>query len=384
MSGRSSADAVIVGAGIVGCAAAYMLADRGLQVVVVEKGDVGGAVSGASLACIGTHMIDRDELPLLTRSCELWRNLEQTLGVSIEYNPCGQLRFIASEDDLPIAQSWVEEECAHGLAVELIDGAGVRELVPALKADIVGATWSSNDATVNPFLSCRALIAAAQERGAQVLTHTEVNGIDVRDHAVQAVRAGSEQIATRLVVNAGGPWARHIAQMAGVDVPIRPRKAQCLATESVPSMIPCVVGACESAGGVEAGYTQIQQAPTGQVLFNTVLGGGLRAEGQQDVESFLDHKFMMDSIHTLLWLFPDLRHVNLLRSWVRYEAVTPDDRFLIGTLPGVAGLLMAAGDAGTGFVRAPIIGRLIAELAGGETPSHAIARYAPARFAVAP
>src|SRR5690606_35129029 len=120
--------------------------------------------------------------------------------------------------------------------------------------------------------------------------------------------------------------------------------------------------ACESSGGVEAGYTQIQQAASGQVLFNTVIGGQIAPDGTQDRPATPSRRFIADSIATLVRLFPSLAGVTLLRSWARFESVTPDDRFIVGPTP-VEGLLMAAGCNGAGFCRAPLIAEILLDAA---------------------
>ncbi|MGF1611822.1 MAG: NAD(P)/FAD-dependent oxidoreductase [Kiloniellales bacterium] len=384
MNVPASADVVVAGAGIVGCATAYALAKRGLKVVLVDKGSVGGAVSGASLACIGAHMVDIGELPLLQTACTLWRGYQDELERDIEYQRCGQLRFIAREGDFVAARRWLDQERAGGLEVSLLDPREVREIVPALSGPILGATWSPNDATVNPFLSCRALVEAARTRGAELVTGTAVIGITETDGRVSAVLTTAGVIATRWLVNACGPWAGRLAERVGHSLPIQPRKAQCLATVRLPPTIPCVVGACEAGGGVEAGYSQIQQAKSGQVLFNTVLGGGLRNPGTEEQELSIDRAFVRDSVRTLLWLFPGLEDVMLLRSWARYEAVTPDDRFLVGPLAGLEGFLMAAGDNGIGFTRAPLIARALTEIIAGDDRTLDIGCYDPERFTALP
>jgi len=384
MSVPASADVVVAGAGIVGCATAYALAKRGLKVALVDKGNVGGAVTGASLACIGAHMVDIEELPLLLAACELWRGYQDELARDFEYQRCGQLRFIARDGDFVAARRWLDQERAGGLEVALLDPREVREIVPALAGPILGATWSPNDATVNPFLSCRALVEAACARGAELVTGTAVTGLTETGGRVSAVITTDGVIATRWLVNACGPWAGLLAERAGHGVPIQPRKAQCLATVGLPPTIPCVVGACEAGGGVEAGYTQIQQAKSGQVLFNTVLGGGLRDGGAEAQELSVDRAFVRDSIRTLLWLFPALHDVMLLRSWARYEAVTPDDRFLAGPFAALQGFLMAAGDNGVGFTRAPLIAEALAGIITEGGSPHAIGCYDPERFAAAP
>jgi sarcosine oxidase subunit beta len=373
-------DAVVVGGGIVGLAIARAMAREGLAVALVEQGDLGGAVTGASLACIGTHMIDREELPLLLWARDAWAGLEAETGRGFEHRRCGQLRFLLDERDRPVAQAWIAAERAHGLAPRLLEPAEVRALEPLLEGPIVAATWSPEDAVVNPFLAARALAVDAVRHGARILARTPASRVVERGGRVVGVETPGGLLEARHVVLAAGPWTARLAAGLGVALPTRPRKAQCLATVAVPpGTIRRVVGACEAAAGVQAGYTQIQQAASGQVLFNTVLAGGLAEDGALERPALPDCRFVADSIAMLLRLFPRLRGVALLRSWVRFESVNPDDRFAIGEI-GPEGLLVAAGCSGTGFVRAPAIGRIVADRVLGRPAPFATGLYDPARF----
>jgi glycine/D-amino acid oxidase-like deaminating enzyme len=371
---------VVVGAGVVGCAVAYEMSRAGLSVALIDRGDVGGAVTGGSLACIGTHMLSRDELPLLIRSRARWRELVDELEKGFEYTVGGQLRFVRNEAELAVAKDWVALERSFGLEPEILDPPAVRSRVPALTGPILASTWSPRDATVNPFLSCRALVEAAVRLGCRLMPGSAVDAIETSAGRVVAVRTGSRRLAAGWVVVAAGPWSARVAAMAGSRVAIVPRKAQCLATVAMPPILPCVVGACESAGGVEAGYTQIQQAASGQILFNTVLAGGVGADGRQESDRTVDRRFVRDSAAMLLWLFPSLAEVPVLRSWSAYEAVTPDDRFLLGPVQEVERLLIAAGDNGTGFNRAPVLAQMLAAMVCGQPSPMPVEPYAPARF----
>lgn len=380
MSGPAAFDVVVVGAGVVGCAAAYELSRAGLRVALLDQGDVGGAVTGGSLACIGTHMLSRDELPLLIRARARWHELVDELETRFEYNVGGQMRFVRTEAELEVARGWIALERSFGLEPEILDPEAVRGRVPCLTGPILASTWSPRDATVNPFLSCRAFVEAAVRLGCRVMPGTSVDAIETSAGRVVALRAGPDRIAADWVVVAAGPWSARVAAMAGSRIAIVPRKAQCLATVAMPPILPCVVGACESAGGVEAGYTQIQQAASGQILFNTVLAGGVGADGRQESDRTVDRRFVRDSAAMLLWLFPGLAGVPVLRSWSAYEAVTPDDRFLLGPVPEVERLLIAAGDNGTGFNRAPVLAQMLVALVCGRPSPMSPRPYAPSRF----
>jgi sarcosine oxidase subunit beta len=372
-------DAVIVGGGIVGAASAATLARRGIAVHLVDRGDFGGAVSGGSLACINAHMNSLAELELLAWCGREWAELDRRLAHSFEYNRCGKVTFIQHAEDLARAQGWIDAETPRGVLSRMLSPAEVREVEPGLTGPIVAATWHPDAATVNPFFAVRALLQDAADHGATISDHASVERLLVGGGKIQGVSTKAGDIRAPIVILATGPWTAGLAATAGVTLPILPRKAQCLATTSQPPAILRVVGACESEGGIEAGYTQIQQARSGQILFNTVLSGGKTGPGAQDVVPEVDARFVFDSIEMLLTLFPGLRGIELMRSWVRYEAVTPDDRFVIGPT-GPEGLMIAAGDGGTGFVRAPAIAHILADRIEGKETAFRTDIYAPSRF----
>ena len=369
---------IVVGAGVVGAAAAEALSRDGHDVTIVEQGSPGGAVSGASLACIGTHMTDEEELPLVRWSCAAWAAFAEADPV-FEYDRCGQIRFLRREEELASAEHWLAVERRQGLAPRLLSIADLRTVEPNLTGPIVAATFSPEDAVVNPFLAVRFLLEKACRQGARLEVKRRVDALSRMGERIAGIETADGPMLADIVILAGGPWTARLAATVGVSLPIVPRKAQCLATTRQPPTIRTVVGACKAKGGVDAGYTQIQQARSGQILFNTVLAGGITEDGDPDRVPEVDSLFVRDSVATLLDLFPGLADVSLLRSWVRYEAVTPDDRFVVGQI-GPAGLYVAAGDGGVGFMRAPAIGRLLADRIAGREPPFQAGFYAPSRF----
>jgi D-hydroxyproline dehydrogenase subunit beta len=372
---------IVIGGGIVGVATARELVLRGNTVTLIEKDGLGGAVTGASLACITTHMNSRSEIEILKWGARAWAELDARLGNSMEYRKCGQLRFLQSEEDRPVAEDWLAFDAAAGVESRLLEPADVRRIEPLLAGPIKAATYGPDAATVTPFLAVRSLVRDAVAHGLGLRLHTPVRRIEVAGGKARGVVTDEGVIVADAVIVAAGPWARRLAATAGLDIPIQPRRAQCLASTALPPTIRTVIAACESHGGVAAGYTQIQQAPSGQVLFNTVLAGGLSAEGAQDHVPEVDAVFVRNSIRQLLWLFPSLAGIELLRSWVRYEAVTPDDRFLVGRTP-IENLYLAAGDGGSGFARSLAIGRVIADEFAGRTSPFDASMWSPARFAL--
>ncbi|WP_116134435.1 FAD-binding oxidoreductase [Tropicimonas sp. IMCC34043] len=382
-----TAEVIVVGGGVVGLATALALAEAGLAPVVVEAKSFGGAVTGGSLAGIGAHMHGLPEYDLMRAACGLWRDLATDTGNPFEYRAQGQIGFILDPRDVASGETWVREERALGADCRMLTPAEASEVEPLLTGPIVAATFAPDTATVNPFLAARTLLRRACEKGARAFEHTPITALTVEDDRIRGVQTASgERIAAAHVVLAAGPWTANLAAMANVALPLVPRQAQCLASvRQPPDTLRRVISAVEDAGGVNSGYTQIQQAQSGQILFNTVTAPTATPPEAKDQIREVPPGFVVESIDMLLRLFPALAQIELLRSWVRFEAVSPDHRFLAGPLP-VAGLWVCAGDNGSGYCRALMLGRYMAGRIGGgaSLPDALIEQagrlYDPARF----
>ena len=381
------AEVIVVGGGIVGLAAALALAEAGAAPLLLEARSFGGAVTGGSLAAIGTHMHGLEEYAVMDEACALWRDLAARTGNPFEYNPQGQIGFLLDADGVEAGERWVADERALGADCRLVTPAELAEIEPNLTGPILGATFAPDTATVNPFLAARTVLSLARAAGASARDHAPVADLLVEAGRVAGVRMeNGTEIRAEHVVLASGPWTQDVSARVGIALPLVPRQAQCLATlRQRPGTIRRIVSAVESGGGVDSGYTQIQQAGSGQILFNTVVGLIETPEGARDRINEVPSGFVLTSIDTLSLLFPSLAGVPLLRSWVRFEAVSPDARFLAGRLPR-DGLWICAGDNGSGYCRALMLGRFLAgEITGQPALAPALraearALYDPDRF----
>ena len=379
---------VVVGGGIVGCAVTLELARLGRQPLLLEAGGIGSGVTGASLAGITRHLAGGpDEVSFVIESAQRWESLgrefKDELGIDIELDRCGHLALIESSADgetmAAIAQreAVVALERAEGLEVEMIKSADVKKLVPKLNPhSFKAASWCAGDSKVNALLACRAMLGAAVRAGASVRTGQRV--LDLRSG--WRLRTSNDEIRADSVVVAAGPWTPDVLALVGWEhsIAITPKRAQCCATERLDDLVEPIISSARA--NLETGYTQLHQTRHGEVLFNTVVESGVaRLEANDEFDLGTDHHFLVRSARRLLELFPSLASTRVLRSWAGVEAWTPDRRFLIGQLPGHSGLFVAAGDSGLGFVRAPLIGRLVADLVAGRTPAFDLSPYAPGR-----
>jgi sarcosine oxidase subunit beta len=382
---------IVVGAGIVGALIALELAERGNEVTLLEATGVAAGVSGGSLAALTNHLAgDPEDLPFVLDSTNRWTELAEQLrvetGIDVEHEVSGQISLIEGENQVDGEKSiayvggMVEREVAQGLEVELIGADRAREMVPGLAGSrVVGATWCPSDAKINALLACRAVIDYGVTRGVNLQLDTPVRNISPEG---SGWRLGSDRgvsvIADKVVI-AAGPWSAAILKdiEPRLVATLKPKRAQCCVTQTLPKMIGPVMASISV--GISAGYTQLHQTCSGEVMFNTVTETADPRRPDGSLENHVDHDFMVTSARTLVDLFPALSNTRLLRAWAACEAWTPDQRFMIGGVGDGPGLFVAAGDSGVGFLKAPMVARSVAALVNDETPPHPLDRYAPLR-----
>jgi len=376
----------VIGGGIVGLATLLELARMGLQPVLFEAHGIASGVSGASLAGITRHLAgEPDEVSFVMESAARWKSLAfeftTTLGLDIELDQHGHIALVEATSDqeaqgaVSQRETAVREERARGLDVDMLDKKDVLRLLPAVNAAaFVAASWCPGDAKLNALVACRAMLAAAIRLGATVHCEERVVGLE----SGWTVRTTKRSVHTDAIVLATGPWTSELLQLTAVDLPsMRPKRAQCCVTEPLPNMIGPLVSSAHA--NLDTGYTQLHQTRHGEILFNTVIPTETRVAADGEFVLSTDHQFLVRSAARLLELFPALEQARVLRSWAGIEAWTSDRRFLIGEIPGRPGLFVAAGDSGLGFVRAPLIGVIVAELVTRRPTRFDLTAYSPAR-----
>lgn len=372
------ARAVVVGGGITGTSVAYHLAKAGWgEVVLLEKDEL---TSGSTCHAAGL-VTQFNPSPTMMRFRRYSIELYQELGV---FETVGSLRFASSSDQLKELKRGVSRARGLGLEVELVSADEAARLMPVISREsLYGAVWVPGDGHLDPHTATHALAAAARKLGARVLTHRRVTGVGLSPSgAIRHVETDAGRIETDVVVVAGGIWAPQVAAMAGAFVVSTPVDHQHAALLSVPGHemphdMPCfrdpdnlVYGKAEAGGMVLGGYEPNPVArwidgvpwdqagralPPDQARFEPLLAGAARR-------------------------FPFVHEAGIVKLVCHPDAMTPDSGPLVGAIPGVPGLYMAAGLSLNGFGGAGGIGRAIAELVvAGETELD-LHPYRPWRF----
>ncbi|MEU9762929.1 FAD-binding oxidoreductase [Streptomyces sp. NPDC047985] len=378
---RKPLDVVIVGAGVVGAACAYYVSRAGLAVAVVDRGPVAGGTTGAGEGnLLVSDKVPGPELDLALYSAGLWQTLGQELPPSIEYERKGGLVVAASEDSLAGLSATAVGQRRSGVEAHDITADRLGEVEPHLAPGLAGGCLYPQDAQVQPALAAAELMREAARSGASLWPGEEVVAILAdREGAVRGVRTARRELRAPVVVNAAGTWGGELAALAGVELPVMPRRGFVLVTEPLPRLIRHKVYAAEYVADVSSGSADLQTSP---VVEGTPSGPVLIGASRERVG--FDRTLSVPVVARLAAqaaeLFPVLADVRVLRAYHGFRPYLPDHLPAIGPDPRVPGLFHACGHEGAGIGLAPATGSLIADAILGRRPAIDPGPFAPDRF----
>lgn len=369
-------DAVIIGAGVNGCAVAYNLARRGLRVVVLDKTDVCAQASGQNGGGVRQSARDPRELPLAMLSVRLFSTLAEELGQEVEYVQAGNLRLCTTPEQEAAMRAAVERQRTDfDLDVRYIERKELHALNPHLAQMVQGASYCPTDGHANPLLTTYAFARRAGELGAVLRPGETVTRIRLSRGAVSAVVTDKDVYPTATVINAAGIGGRAVANMVGLDFPMTPVFTEVLVTEAWEPLFPQMIG---TAASDFYGH----QTTHGSFVWGGFVGyesflhdghhGGTRRPNYPEVASAI--------CRTVLRYFPALGGLNVIRTWGGLIAQVADKVPVLGPVAEVPGYISATGFSGHGFGIAPAVGRVIAQVAMGETPDVDLGAFAADRF----
>lgn len=351
---------VIVGGGLMGLSTAFHLrrADPGTRVTVLERARVGAAASGASAAGVRAMGRDPAERALALASLARWPGLERELEAPTRYRRSGGLRLALDEATWRAVGPWVAGQRAAGVPVAVVDEREARALAPGIAPGCLGGVHAPNDGQAEAVPATEAFAAAARRLGARVEEGVGVRALAVEGGRVVGVERGDgAREAGDVVIVAAGAWSATLLGGIGVTLPIETRPLQMLLTApGAPALRPVL--------GVFDRRLSLKQLDDGAYL----IGGGWPARVTDHAENryeMLDES-VRASLETARAVFPAVGECALARSWAGLEAFTPDDLPILGPVPGISGLLVAAGFSGHGFALSPMIGDILARLATGQ------------------
>jgi glycine/D-amino acid oxidase-like deaminating enzyme len=378
VSVRLTCDVVIVGAGMVGAACALFTARAGLDVALLDRGPVAGGTTGAGE---GNLLVsDKEpgpELDLALLSGRLWADLAEELGEAVEYEAKGGVVVAAMPEGLTALETFAAGQRAAGVEAVPVAADQLHYLEPHLAPGLAGAVHYPQDTQVMPALAAAHLVRAS---GARLLTgRTVTEVLRTADGAVRGVRTDRGDVHAPAVVNAAGTWGAAVAGLAGVFLPVLPRRGFVLVTEPLPRRVRHKVYAADYVADVASDSAALQTSP---VVEGTAAGPILIGASRERVG--FDRSFSLPAVRALAAgatrLFPFLADVRALRTYLGFRPYMPDHLPAIGPDPRVPGLFHACGHEGAGIGLATGTGRLIAQVVAGRTPDLDLTPFWPDRF----
>jgi sarcosine oxidase subunit beta len=364
---------VVIGGGVVGCSIAYHLGRRGVRgVVVVERETVGSGTTSKAAGGIRAQFPTETEIRFSLESLGVFAAFREEFGVDPGFARIGYLFLVSDPDDLRGFEARIALQRRLGVDVRVVTPAEARALVPALRVDdLVAAVWGPQDGLAGPAEVTQGFARRARELGARILEGVEVTGL-VREHGrVRGVETAGGRITAPVVVNAAGPAAARVARLAGLALPVHPRRRHIFFTEPFPAIPGPVPLTTDRASGF---YFRKELE---QVLFSP----GDVADVGADLAAPVDWGMVEEAVRKAVHRLPVLERARIAGGWAGLRPLTPDDHAIIGPAPGIEGFFLAVGFGGHGFQHSPATGRVVAEWIVDGKPSMDVSLFDPGRFA---
>jgi len=385
----TTASTVIVGGGVVGCAAAFFLSERGEHdVVLLERDRLGQGTSKGGLGGIRHQFVDDLDVRLSKLAVSFWRSFEDRTGAGFEFHRRGYL-FIA-ETALGLAQLRQPMPLYErvGVNVEMVDLAEIERLVPGIRIDdLVGGRFGAEDGYGDPLEALAGFAGSAQLGGVTIREHVAALELVREGDRVTGVRTSEGVIACERVLLATGCWTASLAATAGVAVPIWPYARSIMESGPYPALshAPMTIE-------WESGFHFRPKGPAQRFAVPNLTSDGRVEKGPGAAPAaFVPGEFAPLVVPPSLeqwvraraaWRHPLFADLRITDSWACYYEMTPDDHPVVGAVPGVAGLYLAAGFSGHGFMHTPATAQLVVEeMLDGHAHTLDIADLSLERFA---
>jgi glycine/D-amino acid oxidase-like deaminating enzyme len=403
----AKADVVVIGGGIVGASTALSLAERGVSVVLCEKGTIAGEQSSRNWGWCRKMGRDLAEVPLAVESLRLWQGMNARTNAETGFRRTGIVYLCATPKEATQYEAWLAEAGAFQIDSRLIGSDEVDRLLPGSSRRWPAALYTPSDGCAEPEKATSAIANAAIRTGAVILERCAVRGIETSAGAVSGVVTERGPIQCSQVVLAGGAWSRLFCGNLGVELPQLKILGSVLRTAPVPGAPDRAAGADDFAfrKRLDGGYsiarrnaTEAELVPDSFRLFFTFVPAliaqwhELRLRvGKRFLEEWrIPRRWALDAVtpfetvrvldpapsrsildegsRNLARSFPAFEAMEIVERWAGLIDVTPDGVPVISAVPALPGFFIASGFSGHGFGIGPGAGQLMADLVTEAVP----------------
>ena len=411
-------DVVVIGAGIIGIAAAWFLNKHGLTVAVCEKGRVAGEQSSRNWGWIRKHGRDRAELPIVMESIEHWEAIAAEVDDDIGFRRHGVLYLAENETELAAKARWLEIAREHDLDTRLLSRRELEALMPGQARSFCGGAFTPSDARAEPFVAVPTIARALHARGVTITENCAVRTLELAAGRIAGVATEHGIVKCQMVLCAGGAWSSLFCRQFDCDFPQLTVRATVARTAPAPDFFagnaasdrlafrrredggytlapggyfehfigrdsfrylrPFLPSVWRSYGDYSLRFakisTEIGRAPAWSANEvspferQRVLNPAPSAAALREIKRQLQHHL------------PSLANINIVESWAGMIDATPDIVPVMDAVPAIPGFYLATGFSGHGFGIGPGAGRVMADLMLGQAPRHDLERFRFSRF----
>ena len=351
---RNTADAVIIGGGVMGCTLLYYLAQRGVgRPLLLERSVLGSGSTGRSQAICRMHYSNPITASMAWNSLQVYANFGDQVGGESGFVKTGYL-VVVEDIDRPSLELNISMQQELGINVGLISPDELRELAPMIATfQGEGLAWEPDSGYANPYLVTTSFAARARELGAEIVTRAAGTGIEISGGRVRAVLTDQGRVETPLAVVAAGPWANNLMDGVGVQFPLIPVRHQVALATRPPGTLP----EHPIVGDIAQSFSFRPESPT-----LTMVGFGEDEAELDNYDEGIDQADAADAMTRLIRRMPGMEQSYYRGGWSGLFTTTPDWHPILDRVPGVEGLFCMVGFSGHGFKLAPAIGQAMSEL----------------------
>lgn len=351
----TTADIIIIGAGIYGASLAFHLTQRGLKPVVLERNFIASGATGRSCGVLRMHYDLETESRLAWESFRYFRNWDEIVGGDCGFTRTGFLRIVRSEHEENLKANVVMHQ-GIGIPSLLVNAADVYRLAPALNIDdFKVAAYEPESGYADPSTATTTLMQAARERGAKLVQECQVTAVTTSSGKVAGVETSKGTYSAPVVINSAGPWAAEIGRMVDLDLPVNTWQHDSMLIRRPSEVGPTLPTTIDD---INAMYFRPETGGLTLVGLQDYNPIGESPDGDTD---YAKPGFVDRASDRICHRIPDMVHGSLHSAHGGYDGITPDQRAILGRA-GPEGFYLVCGFSGTGFKIAPAVGACMTEL----------------------
>ncbi len=351
----TAADVLVIGGGVIGASVAYHLLERDprLRVILLERHAPGAGATSKATGGVRHQFSTETNVRLTLLSYPYFTAARERFGRPVDFVAHGYLFVTGTVAALAESVKSVELQRSLGVRSRMLAPAEMALMLPALITDdLLGGSFCADDGSADPFGLLQAFLSVARRRGLDVRAGEGVVGVIRVGGRVTGVRTARDDYAAPVVVNCAGPHADEVGALAGVEIPSKPFKRQVLVTEPLPGfpdVFPLIVD-------LDTGWYVHRQGAS------AVLMGGTDKDRQPGHDTTVDWDAFDLVFRAAARRVPPLAEARVMRAYAGVRDLTPDYHGILCEAEEARGFYIACGFSGHGFMHAPAIGLLMAEL----------------------